>query len=30
VEAMEKKLGDATTFLSSWKNGRKTPETFGT
>jgi hypothetical protein len=30
VEAMEKKLGDATTFLSSWKNGRKTPETFDT
>ena len=30
VEAMEKKLGDATSFLNGWKNGRKTTETFGT
>jgi hypothetical protein len=30
VEAMEKKLGEATSFLNGWKNGRKTPEPFGT
>jgi hypothetical protein len=30
VEAMEKKLGDASSFLNGWKNGRKTTEPFGT